>query len=116
MLNTTSRKNAVVCSSIHQAKGSETNNVFVLNEAEPMIYNYMSPEQKQQEINLSYVSLTRAKENLYLVEMPKKEDEEFRADFNGGALVIKKANQIIDEFDSEYEQEDFDIELEDMLP
>lgn len=116
MLNTTSRKNAVVCSSIHQAKGSETNNVFVLNEAEPMIYNYMSPEQKQQEINLSYVSLTRAKENLYLVEMPKKEDEEFRADFNGGALVIKKANQIIDEFYSDYEQEDFDIELEDMLP
>ena len=48
--------------------------------------------------------------------MPKKEDEEFRADFNGGALVIKKANQIIDDFDIDYEQEDFDIELEDMLP
>ena len=35
--------------------------------------NFMEYEQKQQERNLSYVSLTRAKENLYLVRAQGEE-------------------------------------------
>ena len=114
MLNTTERKNAVVCSSIHQSKGSETNNVFVLNEAKPAIYNFMTPAQAQQEKNLSYVALTRAKENLYLVITPE-EDEDNEYNYS---KFISKSNQIIDEFDEDNEEarEYFDIELEDMLP
>lgn len=113
MLNTTERKNAVVCSSIHQSKGSETNNVFVLDEAKPAIYNFMTPDQIQQEKNLSYVALTRAKENLYLVVMPD-EDEEYEYSYS---KFINKSNQVIDEFDADEDAgEYFDIELEDMLP
>ena len=61
-------------SSIHCVKGLEADNVFVLNEGKTVIDGNMSNEQKQQEFNLSYVSLTRAKENLYLV---KAEGEEY---------------------------------------
>ncbi|MDD7314563.1 MAG: UvrD-helicase domain-containing protein [Bacilli bacterium] len=113
MLNTTERKNAVVCSSIHQAKGSETNNVFVLDEAKPAIYNFMTSDQIQQEKNLSYVALTRAKENLYLVVMPD-EDEENEYNYS---KFINKSNQTIDEFDADEDAgEYFDVELEDLLP
>ena len=74
MLNTTSSKNCIMITSIHCVKGLEANNVFVLNEGKAVIDGNMSAEQRQQEFNLSYVALTRAKENLYLV---KPEGEEY---------------------------------------
>lgn len=74
MLNTTPSDNCVMITSIHCVKGLEANNVFVLNEGKAVIDGNMSAEQRQQEFNLSYVALTRAKENLYLV---KPEGEEY---------------------------------------
>ena len=76
MLNTTNKKNSIVCTSIHQAKGLEANNVFVLHMAKPFYELADSAEQKKQERNLSYIALTRAKQNLYLVDSPSDENGE----------------------------------------
>lgn len=67
ILNTTPSPNCITVSSVHRVKGLEANNVFVLNRGKATVDYTMSKEQKQQERNLSYVSLSRAKENLYLV-------------------------------------------------
>ena len=67
ILNTTYSKDCVFVTSIHCVKGLEADNCFVLNKGKPIIDKHMSADQKQQEINLSYVALTRAKQNLYLV-------------------------------------------------
>lgn len=76
ILNTEKSTNCIFVSSIHCVKGLEANNVFILNKAVPPIDKRMTREQRQQEYNLSYVALTRAKENLYLVSLEKEEDEE----------------------------------------
>jgi len=58
----------VVCSTIHRAKGLEADRVFVYRpELTPLPYA-KKDWQVQQERNLQYVSFTRAKEELYLVE------------------------------------------------
>lgn len=74
ILNTTPSNNCITVTSIHCVKGLEADNVFVLNEGKAVVEGQMSNEQRQQEYNLSYVSLTRARENLYLV---KGEGEEY---------------------------------------
>lgn len=75
MLNTTDNKNSIVCTSIHQAKGLEANNVFILHKAKPFYeLAYGNAEQKIQERNLSYIALTRAKQKLYLVDSNKTVD------------------------------------------
>lgn len=71
MLNTQNPQNCIICSSIHQVKGLETNNVFILNKARPMYDLARTASQRIQEKNLSYIALTRAKSNLYLVESEK---------------------------------------------
>lgn len=73
MLNTQNPRNCIICTSIHQAKGLEANNVFVLHEGRAFTELGRNKVQQQQEMNLSYVALTRAKENLYLVDGPKSE-------------------------------------------
>lgn len=70
ILNTTPSPACVRISSVHKAKGLEAQNVFVLNEGKVCFDNRNSPEQNQQEKNLSYISITRAKEGLYLVVEP----------------------------------------------
>lgn len=67
VLNTTPGKNCVRICSVHKAKGLEAPNVFVLNQARVCNDFRMSPEQREQEVNLAYISVTRAMENLYLV-------------------------------------------------
>lgn len=67
ILNTTPSKDCVRICSVHKAKGLEAPNVFVLNEAKVCNDFRMSPEQREQEVNLAYISVTRAMENLYLV-------------------------------------------------
>lgn len=52
-------KNIVLFSSIHRIKGKETNNVFVL--ADTLNAN------SQEELNLHYVAITRAKKHLFMV-------------------------------------------------
>lgn len=75
MLNTKDSSNSIICTSIHQAKGLEANNVFILHEAKPFYeLAYGNYEQKIQERNLSYIALTRAKQKLYLVDSNKTVD------------------------------------------
>lgn len=59
-------KAAVWLSSIHRAKGLEANRVFVLNPRK-MMFEGATGWQLDQEYNLKYVGLTRAKEALYFV-------------------------------------------------
>jgi DNA helicase-2/ATP-dependent DNA helicase PcrA len=54
------RKPAVVCSSVHKAKGLEADRVFILVDA-------MSKRKDQEELNIEYVAITRAKSHLTLV-------------------------------------------------
>jgi superfamily I DNA/RNA helicase len=53
-------KNRVILSSTHKAKGLERDNVFLLRDT-------YRPTRGQEEANLLYVAITRAKKNLYLV-------------------------------------------------
>lgn len=67
LLKTEPDDESVRVTSVHKAKGLEADNVFVLNEAKVCFNPMNSKEQNIQERNLSYISITRAKENLYLV-------------------------------------------------
>ena len=71
VLSVTPSPKAVMLSSVHKAKGLEAENVFVLNEGKVCEDERNSPEQDQQEKNLRYISITRAKNTLFFV----KEDE-----------------------------------------
>ncbi len=53
-------KNVIMCSSVHRAKGLETNNVWVLAET-------LKTNKGGEESNIAYVAYTRAKSNLFLV-------------------------------------------------
>ena len=68
LLNTSSTKDCVRICSVHKAKGLEAPNVFVLNEAKSCKDPRNSWEQNEQEKNLSYISITRAMDKLYLVK------------------------------------------------
>jgi len=60
-------KAEIVFSSVHKAKGLEANNVFIL---EPQLMPSPYAEQDWeiiQELNIKYVAITRAKENLYFI-------------------------------------------------
>lgn len=59
---------AIYLSSVHRAKGLEAKNVFIIDYDKIRItYKGQSAWQAEQEANLEYVALTRAKEKLYLV-------------------------------------------------
>jgi len=62
-------------STIHRAKGDQADRVFLLgSDSLPFIKKAKQNWQKQQEYNLQYVALTRAKQALYLVPLPKKQE------------------------------------------
>ena len=56
-------KSKELCS-IHKARGAEANRVFILNRHE-MPWKKKEYEDQEQEDNLLYVALTRAKKELY---------------------------------------------------
>lgn len=61
--------NAIELSTIHSAKGLERDNIFILDYNKlPAFRSNHSDWEREQEKNLTYVALTRAKKNLYLVE------------------------------------------------
>lgn len=67
----TDRSQGVTFSSVHRAKGLESNNVFLLKPSlipHPMALKTQNHDIIQQEYNIKYVALTRAKKNLYFVE------------------------------------------------
>ncbi len=63
----TEKKKAVICSTIHKAKGLEAKRVFWLNHQDCPAKWANHPEDKQQELNLCYVAITRAKDSLVLI-------------------------------------------------
>ena len=81
MINVDNPDGCIRIMSIHKSKGLEADNVFVLNEGRPFIELGRSADMVQQERNLSYVALTRAKEKLYLVrcksDEKEKDDDEY---------------------------------------
>jgi ATP-dependent exoDNAse (exonuclease V) beta subunit len=71
LLNTTYSKDSIFITTIHCVKGLEAPNCYILNRGEPTFsgpQGFLTKEQRIQEMNLSYVALTRAQENMYLVE------------------------------------------------
>jgi DNA helicase-2/ATP-dependent DNA helicase PcrA len=54
-------KNVILCSSVHRAKGLESDNVWVLTDT-------LRTNNGGEESNIAYVSYTRAKKNLFLIE------------------------------------------------
>lgn len=81
MINVDNPDGCVRIMSIHKSKGLEAENVFVLNEGRPFIELGRSKDMIQQENNLSYVALTRAKEKLYLVRCHSNEEREDKEDY-----------------------------------
>jgi hypothetical protein len=62
-------------STIHRAKGDQADRVFLLgSDSLPFTKKAKQKWQRQQEYNLQYVALTRAKQSLYLVPLPKKQE------------------------------------------
>lgn len=65
-------EDAPILSSIHMMKGGEADNVFIIDYPRfPYIYSSQTEEAQQQERNLQYVALTRAKKNLYLSKISR---------------------------------------------
>jgi hypothetical protein len=65
---------AIILSTIHRAKGDESNRVFILgSNFLPFLCKADQQWQIDQEWNLTYVVLTRAKRDLYLIPLSKKD-------------------------------------------
>jgi DNA helicase-2/ATP-dependent DNA helicase PcrA len=70
-----SKEDSVKISTIHRAKGLEADRVFVLNyDRLPEIKDRQNAWEMEQEINLKYVAITRAKRELYRVQDVKTEE------------------------------------------
>lgn len=67
-LSLNENKEVPTLSTIHKMKGGESDNIFIYDYPRfPYCYSNMSEDDQQQEVNLQYVALTRAKKKLYLV-------------------------------------------------
>ena len=67
-LSLNENKEVPTLSTIHKMKGGEADNIFIYDYPRfPYCYSNMSEDDQQQEVNLQYVALTRAKKKLYLV-------------------------------------------------
>jgi len=68
-------KSPITLCTVHRAKGLENPRVFIIKpEKLPLIWKNQSPTQMQQEMNLRYVAITRAQEELYFVESAPEGD------------------------------------------
>jgi DNA helicase-2/ATP-dependent DNA helicase PcrA len=80
---------SIILSTVHKAKGSEAKNVYIL-ECNKLPCLGAKGWQNEQEINLQYVALTRAKEGLYLVpESPELVSKVFGGMRLGTPVVVK---------------------------
>jgi superfamily I DNA/RNA helicase len=66
---------AITLCTIHKSKGLEANIVYILNEFLIPSKFAKSPMQLEQERNLKYVARTRAKEELYYLNIKNEKDE-----------------------------------------
>jgi DNA helicase II / ATP-dependent DNA helicase PcrA len=68
LFNDTDENNIVICSSIHRSKGLERNEVFILKWTCRVWFDKMHLIDKpNEEANIAYVGITRAKQKLYIV-------------------------------------------------
>jgi superfamily I DNA/RNA helicase len=71
-------RSSVWLSTVHRAKGLENERVFILHpEKMPLNFKRQTADQLEQEMNLKYVALTRAKQALYFVveKLPEVKEE-----------------------------------------
>jgi superfamily I DNA/RNA helicase len=74
LFNDESIKNAITLSTVHKAKGLEANRVIILLPNKlPMEYPNQKNWQLEQEKNLKYVAVTRAKKELIFIDMTENE-------------------------------------------
>ena len=72
-------KEVPIISSIHSMKGSEADNIYIIDYPRfPYKFRNQSDEELQQERNLQYVALTRAKKNLYLCLLDSNEEKDIK--------------------------------------
>lgn len=68
------RNDAVTFSTIHKAKGLESDKVVIIAPDKlPLMWKGQLEWQFQQELNLKYVAVTRAKKELYILDIAEKE-------------------------------------------
>jgi len=75
---------AIVFSSIHRSKGDEGERVFLLGcNYLPLQSKHMMAWQSQQELNIQYVAITRAKHSLFLVPLGKTAQVDLTKQYGG---------------------------------
>jgi superfamily I DNA/RNA helicase len=75
---------AIVFASIHRAKGDEGERVFILGcNHLPFQSKHMMAWQRQQELNIQYVAITRAKHCLFLVPLGKTRLADLTREYGG---------------------------------
>lgn len=68
------KQEGIVLSSVHKVKGLEARRIFILYYHELMPHPMAeTPEEYQQELNIKYVAVTRAQDELYLVAQPEED-------------------------------------------
>jgi len=73
----TAKDNPIKLSSIHRAKGLEEDRVFIIDyDKLPYLRLDIQEWEETQEINLKYVAVTRARQELYLVQSEKMDEQE----------------------------------------
>ena len=71
------KDNPITISTIHSAKGLEEKRVFIINYSDlPLKRTEQKDWEIIQEINLKYVAVTRATEELFLINSPKIDELE----------------------------------------
>lgn len=83
-----------VLSTVHSMKGGEADNVFILDYPKFPYSVQGGDDAEQQELNLQYVAITRAKKNLYLVKIPIIDAEQQEKDIEANATCSQNVNKI----------------------
>jgi superfamily I DNA/RNA helicase len=111
LFNETDEKSIIILSSVHRAKGAERDDVFVLRWTFRTWFDKMHMiEKPNEEANIAYVSVTRAKKRLFIVHkntIPSEFDVH-----SEGSLTSRKGirafNAALDDIGSSQGQQDFD--------
>lgn len=88
-------KPQITFATIHRSKGDEADRIFILGSNWlPFYHPNMKGWQKQQERNLQYVAITRAKHSLFLVPIsPKAEVEKTALEHPYGGMTIPEGDR-----------------------
>ena len=79
---------APIISTVHMMKGGEADNVYIYDYPKfPYKFANQSDDEMQQEKNLQYVALTRAKKKLYLCLLLDTDDQSLEANFKCKTIV-----------------------------